>query len=134
MEIIKNVKNNIKTVSNNMNEHFSLVKKHHPNFANKVDIVKDLFSLNGGSKNKRRYKKSGGSVNGPYAALMNKVTAYDRYGAPGPKYWVNGTNIQASSSRGPLVSCPKLKIGGKKQKKTKKNKKCKLVKLSKIKK
>ena len=66
---------------------------------------------------KKSKKMKGGNINGPYAALMNKTSAYARYGAPGQKYWHNGINIQGSSIGGPTpIACHK-KIGGRRNRK-----------------
>lgn len=72
-------------------------------------------SSTGGSKKKTKkriisYNKKGGNQNGPYAALVNKNSAYERLGAPGVKEWVNGMNIQGSGIGGPTpLACPSSK-------------------------
>ena len=47
----------IKTISNNLNEHFELAKKHHPTIENIQEIVKK-YSMVGGSKKNKKNKKN----------------------------------------------------------------------------
>ena len=89
-----------------------------------ADIKKILF---GGSKNKKNTKKknilkkknqinikskkmAGGQIQGPYASLMNKTSAYSRLGANGQKVWHNGYLLGSNSVGGPTRLC---QLGGK---------------------